>query len=319
MAGRDPVSGAPSDGGGPAAQAPPAAPVFSAGLFLRLLGVPLIWGIAFVPGKLAVAGLPAGVAALGRYVMASLSLLAAAWWLEGGLPRPRGRQWLGLAGLGLTGIAAYNLLMFKALESLTASRTAMIVALSPALIAAGSAVFQGEKLRPHRWLGVALALFGAWIVLSHGDLGSLHMTLGPGEACMLGAVGCWVAYTLLSRRVLKNGLSILASTTWSCLLGTLMLMPVAALAWPQLGAGAQAAKPWLAVAFMGIFSTGIAFLWYADGILRIGPARTAVFTNLVPVFAVLSAWLFLGEVPGPSLMIGGAVTLAGVALVNRVK
>ena len=288
------------------------------GFYLRMLGIPLIWGAAFIPGKIAVAALPPGMASFARYTAASLSLVAVTLVVDKRLVWPRGRQWAGLALLGLTGIAAYNFLMFLSLAEIPASRTAMIVALSPALIAVGSAVFQGEKMSPLRWLGVALALAGAWIVLSHGDVANIHLALGKGEYYMLGAVGCWVSYTLLSRKVLGQGLSILAATTWSSLIGTLMLLPLALLALPHLGEKASHPAPWLAVAAMGVFGTGVAFLWYAEGIRRIGATRTAVFTNLVPVFAVAAAWLFLGETITGSLLLGGAVTLVGVFLVNGV-
>lgn len=289
------------------------------GFYLRMLCVPLIWGLSLAPGKYAVASLPPGVASFARYTVACLSLLAAAWFFEGGLARPRGRQWIGLALLGLTGITAYNWLMFKSLELIPGSRTGMIVALSPALIAVGAGLFLREPMGPRRWLGVALALAGAWIVLSHGEPTHLLAGIGAGEAYMLAAVGCWVAYTLLSRRVLSNGLSTIATTTWSSLLGTLMLAPVAchdAFVSPGLDAKAQAPGPWLAVAAMGLLCTGVAFLWYADGIRRIGSARAAVFTNLVPVFAVLGTWLFLDEKITWALLVGGAITLCGVALVN---
>lgn len=286
------------------------------GLFLRMIGVPLIWGAAFVPAKIAVHDLSPGMAAFARYVVASLTLIIASWWLEGGLPRPRGRQWIGLLLLGLSGICVYNLLLFKSMESLTPARGALIIALSPALIAVGASALQREAMGLRRWFGVALALAGAWIVLSHGNVANIHLGLGAGEGYMLGAVGCWVSYTLISRKVLANGLSIIATTTWSSLLGTLMLLPMAVLAWPRMGDSAHAAKPWIAVALMGLFGTGVAFLWYAEGIRRLGSAHAAVFTNLVPVFAVAASWAFLGEKPDFSLVAGGAVTLAGVFLVN---
>ncbi len=298
------------------------APATTPGFYLRMFCVPLIWGLAFVPGKYAVESLPPGVAAFSRYTVACLTLLGAAHLFEGGLARPRGRQWLGLALLGLTGIAAYNLLMFKSLALIPGSRTAMIVALSPAFIAAGAALFLREPMGPRRWMGVALALAGAWVVLSHGEPARLLAGIGAGEGYMLAASLSWTAYTLLSRRVLGQGLSIIATTAWSSLLGTLMLAPVAfhdAFVSPGLGPKAHTPAPWLAVAAMGFFGTGVAFLWYADGIRKIGPALAAVFTNLVPVFAVLGTWLFLREEISWSLLVGGAITLAGVALVNGWK
>ncbi len=63
----------------------------------------------------------------------------------------------------------------------------------------------------------------------------------------------------------------------------------------------------------------MAFVWYYEGIRQLGAARTVVFNNLVPVFAVLISWLVLNEPVNPSLIAGGAMALGGVFLVNRVR
>ncbi|MDI9687603.1 DMT family transporter, partial [Burkholderia cenocepacia] len=77
---------------------------------------------------------------------------------------------------------------------------------------------------------------------------------------------------------------------------------------------------WQAVAsmlYLGAVGTVIAFVWYSQGIRLLGPARAAVFTNLVPVFGVLLSVVLLGEPLSPSMLAGGALVIAGVALTNR--
>ncbi|HEX4917841.1 MAG TPA: DMT family transporter, partial [Limnobacter sp.] len=74
---------------------------------------------------------------------------------------------------------------------------------------------------------------------------------------------------------------------------------------------------WLALLYLGAFGTVVAFVWYYEGVRAVGPSRTAVFTNLVPVFGVVLAAVMLGESILLSMLIGGAVTVAGVMLTNR--
>jgi drug/metabolite transporter (DMT)-like permease len=71
-----------------------------------------------------------------------------------------------------------------------------------------------------------------------------------------------------------------------------------------------------AILYLGAGGTALAFVWYADGIKVLGPARTAVFNNLVPVFGVLLGALLLAEPLTPSLLWGGLITVAGVSLAN---
>ena len=97
--------------------------------------------------------------------------------------------------------------------------------------------------------------------------------------------------------------------------GTLILAAVAA--------GQQALvvpdaswQAWAAIAFLGLLGTGVAFVWYNDGVRRLGAARAAVFINFVPVAAVTLAWLVLGERADASTVAGGALVLAGVVMLN---
>ena len=287
----------------------------------RLLLVPLIWGMAFVWGKIGADGMEAAAAAFVRYSCATLALLFACWRLEGRLPALPRRQWRGAVLLAVTGVSLYNMMIFGALQSLEASRAALLIALSPALIAVGSTLFLREALGWSRFLGLFLALAGAWVVILRGELKHPSLGFGKGEMMMLGAVACWVVYSLYSRRFqVRNqelGLSLLAMTTWTSLIGTLMLLPLAIPSLMHLKPAASHPAPWAALALMGLLGTAVAFIWYAEGIQKIGAARTAVFTNLVPVFAVLSSIIFLNEEMHWSLFAGGGLILGGVLLVQR--
>jgi drug/metabolite transporter (DMT)-like permease len=168
-----------------------------------------------------------------------------------------------------------------------------------------------------RWLGIAVALAGAAIVISHGNLPSLLVgALGPGEAFLIGSVLGWAVYTLIGRRVLGR-VSALATTTYAAIIGTAMLAVGALVEQPWGELAALPAKGWAAIAYLGVLGTVVAFLWFYEGVQRIGASRTAVFINLVPVFGVAIGAFVLGESVPASLVLGGLMVIAGVTLANQ--
>ncbi len=285
--------------------------------YARLVAVPAIWGGTFVGGKIVVASLSPIMGSFARYVVACVALLVAAFAIEGGLPKLTGRQWIGTFVLGLFGVFAYNLFFMGALDRLPASRAALIIALNPALTIAISAVALRESLSPRRWLGVAIALLGVAIVVSRGDLTNLASgSIGAGELLMFGAVTSWALYTVVGRKVL-GGLTPLAATNYAALWGTLLLAAISA---PQFAGLSVSQFNWrvsVSLLYLGIFGTALAFVWYYTSVKRIGAGRTSIFNNLVPVFGVAISVLLLGEQLLVSMLVGGAVTIAGVMMVSK--
>lgn len=285
--------------------------------YARLIAVPAIWGGTFSAGKQVVAALSPLMGSFARYVIACVALLVAAAVLERGLPRLTRQQFMATFVLGLVGVFAYNLFFMAALERLPASRAAIIIALNPAITIAISSLVLGEKLSPRRWLGVAIALLGVWIVLSHGDIaGVTRAGFGVGELCMLAAVFSWALYTIIGRKVLA-GLSPLAATNYAALWGTVLLGAVSATQFADLRLAQFDAGVILSLAYLGVFGTAVAFVWYYMSVQRLGAAVTSVFNNLVPVFGVAIGVVLLGEDLLPSMLIGGAIAIAGVMMVSR--
>jgi drug/metabolite transporter (DMT)-like permease len=287
------------------------------GTYARLVAVPAIWGGTFIAGRIVALAVPAAVGSLLRYLVAVAALLAAARWLEEGLPRLSRRQARGTLLLGATGIFAYNLFFLGALARLPASRTSLIIALNPVVTIAAASLLTGERMSARRWLGVAVALAGVWIVISRGDvLGSVGGKIGTGELLMFGGVCSWAAYTLIGRRILA-GLSPLAATTYASLWGTGLLALAAAPALGALRATDLTLPVVLSVLYLGVLGTSVAFVWYYQAVQRLGAARTVIFNNLVPVFGASFGVLLLGEPLLPSMLAGGLIAVAGVMLVTR--
>ena len=118
---------------------------------------------------------------------------------------------------------------------------------------------------------------------------------------------------MATRRTDSRAVSV---TTYAALLGTAVLALVTValgdFAWPS-----ASWRAWSGIAFTGLFGTALSFLLFYRGVRAIGPARTAVFINLVPVVAVLLGVLLLGESLEAPMLVGGALVVAGVLLLNR--
>ena len=297
------------------ARAPHAVLPGAGAVYAKLVAVAAIWGGTFIAGRIAAPEMGAPAASLWRYIVASATLIVATAALERGVPRLSLRQWVGVALLGATGVTAYNLFFMAGLQRIPAGRASLIAALNPAATLAGAALFFHERLAPRKVAGIALAVVGAAIVIGGGNpLAPLAAGVGLGEALIFGAVLSWAAFTLIAKRLMA-GLSPLAVTAYASLSGTFMLAVAVQLDGAPLVPVASL-HAWLAIAFLGVFGTAVAFVWYNDGVRRLGPARAAVFINLVPVAAVALGWLMLGERVEASMLAGGLLVLAGVYALN---
>jgi drug/metabolite transporter (DMT)-like permease len=302
---------------------PPAAVAASVvPVYLRLVLVALFWGGTFIAGRIVAHQMPAMTAAALRFAVAVPLLVLVAWRLEGGLPRLDRKQLLMTFALGLSGIFLYNVCFFGALSRMPAGRTALFVALNPIVTALLLALLLRERLGGTRWAGILVAFVGAAVVITRGDLaGAWHdirRAIGAGELLMLCAVSSWAAYTIIGRFALK-GLSPVAATTYAAAWGLLLLGGGAVLEAPHVDWAALDWQVYAAIAYLGVFGTVIGFIWYYQGVKTIGPARTAVFNNLVPVFGILLAALLLAEPVLLSMIVGGLLVVGGVTLTNRQK
>jgi drug/metabolite transporter (DMT)-like permease len=287
------------------------------GLYAKLVLVAVFWGGMYTAGRILAQLVPHFTAATLRFAVGAAILLALVYAREGGLPRLDRRSAAAVLALALTGVFFFNLFFFGSLERIGAGRGALIMALNPLGIAIGAWLFFGDRMTGVRWLGIALAILGAGVVVSRGQLATLaEGAIGLGELLMMGSALCWVAYTLVGRPVMTR-MTPLGATTWAAVVGTPMLAACAVFERPWAALAAMPADGWWAVAYLGVFGTVLAFLWFNEGVQRIGPTRAGVFINLVPVFGVAIGASVLGEAVPASLVLGGLMVIAGVTLANQ--
>lgn len=219
--------------------------------------------------------------------------------------------------LALTGIFAYNVFFFSGLKTITATRASLIVASNPAFIVLFSSIFLKERLTPFKILGVIVSITGASIVISKGNpMSMLRGELGQGELFIFGCVLSWVSYSLIGKVAMKT-LSPLVTVTYACCFGTILLLIPALLEGVTANSSGYSLRAWCGVLYLGFFGSALGFCWYYEGVKIIGPSRSGVFINIVPVSSIILARLILAEKLDPSLGAGAALIFFGVYLTNK--
>lgn len=221
--------------------------------------------------------------------------------------------------LGFCGFCLHNFLMFEALEHTQANTGAVINGAIPVVVMALDFLLFGRRIARWSIAGVAASFLGALIVVTHGDLAALLAgSVGYGEGLFLVAISGWAAYTILARPLLETH-AVVAITAWACLAGAVLMTPFMFLYIEQ--SLRLLSDPLLLVLLLvqGIATMGLGFLWYYEGVRALGPMNASVYINLVPVFGVALAALTIGEIPDVPLLVGGALVVGGLLLVNRAE
>lgn len=281
--------------------------------YLFLFSMAVCWGGTWPAGKLAVEEVSPFTVATVRFLLSTL--LLALW------ARSRGRvQWPSrrdlplLLAMGATAVAGYNILFLYGLELAPATDGAIIVpGLAPIFTVLLAWPFLGERIRRHGIIGLALAFGGLVVVVNPG--GALDGDRLFGAALFVGGAVCWAIYAVIGKRATTR-FGAVAATLYGTATGTLMLVPLslAEQGWNDL-ADARA-DAWIPMVYLALFGTVLGFVFFYEGVIRIGASRATAFALLVPIFGVLGSMIFLGEELGAATAVGGAAILAGLWLVQ---
>lgn len=280
----------------------------------------LIWGGTFTSARLLGREVDPVISAFLRFLIASVTLLLLLYWKEKQFPRVNTRQMLFLIGMGITGIALYNLFFFFGLVHAEASRGSLITATNPLLTAIGAAILFKEKFTLLRFSGFILCVIGAALIISRGDLTVLfEKGAGIGELAFIGCAVTWAAYTLIGRYMSDN-LSSLAVITYASCIGTLILFFVMLFdfGFDSLRAISNLSfSAMLHLLYLSILATVLGFVWFQEGIKQLGAAKAAVFIYAMPISALFWAFVILDERITLSLLIGALMIISGIYLVNK--
>jgi drug/metabolite transporter (DMT)-like permease len=273
----------------------------------------VIWGVNFSVAKIALETLsPLAFNAL-RFPLAAV-LLFVVLRSRRGLPLPNRDEIPRLILLGLLGNLLYQVFFIFGLDRTTAGNASLLLAATPIITALLSAALGHEELRARVWVGV-LGTFAGITMIVLGGASAVHTGRGTlmGDLLMLGASATWSFYAVGSRSLIDRH-GPLAVTAWTLWIGAIGIVAIGIPDLLELEWAVIPAKAWAATVYAGVLSIGLAYMIYYYGVSRIGNTRTASYSNIVPVIALVAAWLWLGEIPKLVQMVGAAIIISGVTV-----
>jgi drug/metabolite transporter (DMT)-like permease len=270
----------------------------------------VFWASAFVAIRHLGHDFSPGALSLGRLLVGSVCLGAVA--LSRGLPRPTRREWVSIAANGVLWFGVYNVALNEGERHVDAGTAAMLIQISPVLIALLAAVFLDERFTLYLGIGLALAFSGVGLIsLSSSD---------GGDTDVVGVVLCLVsavAYSisLILQKPLVARLPAVHVTWLACTIGALVCVPFVGRLVSEVGDAPVASTLW--VVYLGVFPTAIAFTTYAFALRHMSASSLGVTTYLVPPITIVMGLVFLDEAPPAMAYVGGALALVGVAVARR--
>jgi drug/metabolite transporter (DMT)-like permease len=278
-----------------------------------LLLMAVIWGANFSIVKAAIEEIrPLAFNGLRLLLASTLFLVALGIARPGrGLRRIPARDWLAIGALGLIGHFVYQLCFISGLSRTTAGNSSLILGCSPVAVALLTSAAGHERVGARGWVAIALSVVGVYVLV--GRAPSVAAESFAGDLLTIAAVLCWSVYTVGSRTLLGR-YTPLQLTGLSMAIGTVPYLAVASpeilsLRWETVGAAS-----WAALVFSAAFALFVSYLIWYSAVKRIGNIRTSVYSNTIPLVALLVAAVWLGERLTLEGIAGAAAILAGVAI-----
>ncbi|MFG2712430.1 EamA family transporter [Streptomyces goshikiensis] len=241
-----------------------------------------------------------------RYAAAALILFALARAARVPVRRPRGREWLWLAGIAATGLVLFNVAVVRGVAHAEPAVIAVAVASVPVLLGVIGPFLEGR--RPSRRILLAAPVVVAGAVLVEGT----GRTDAVGVAWAALALGCEAAFTLLAVPVLRRhgawGVSLHA--VW---LGAVMLAGLTLLCERPADLAELGPEQWAAAGYLAVMVTAVAFLLWYRTVAAVGSGRAGLLTGVAPLAAAGAGACAGGGIPGPAVWLGLAVVVAGLA------
>jgi drug/metabolite transporter (DMT)-like permease len=272
------------------------------------LGVVITWASAFADIRVAAPELGVIGLSVARIAIAALALLAIAPFAR--VRPPEGQHALRLVAAAFLGMTAYQLLVNAGELHVPAGTASIVVSASPLVSVALAAVTLGERVTFAKVLGSMVAIAGLVVVC----LSRSGATFTSALWLVVGAAIVQGCYPPLLKPLLRTRSS-LEVTVYTMVAGALMALPLLPWGWDSLMTAS--ADAWRSVVYLGLVPSALGFVLWAYAVANLPVATSTSLQYLVPPVAVLIAFVWLGEVPNATELLGGLVVIAGVVIVSQ--
>lgn len=283
--------------------------------------VAAIWGVGWPAGRVIAQDIAPLVASWLRYIIAVIFFfvylrLSDKWMV------PTRDEWWRIAWIGFFSTCLYQAFFMFGMKFTAAGDASLMITFNPFFTALLAIVFLKEAMHWRLGVGIALGIGGVAVLFFYSpnvDIPFFERALG--DLLIAGGAFAWACNSILMKKAMTEPaadsgrcLSPLQLTVWSSVAGLIMLTPVVAVETWFVGIPEPSMNVWIAMVFLAVFSTVIAYIWFADGILAIGAGKSALYVYLVPIFGILSGYLLLDEKLGASLIVAFLLIVGGVIL-----
>ena len=269
-----------------------------------------IWGTSFISVKIGVEHVDPFLFSILRFSLGSIVLLAVLLLLK----RFDTRLFKDKLLWGISLINAVALeFQHYGMTMTSATNAVLLVDIDVVFIALLAVVILAEKITNRIVTGLLLGMIGVVIITTNGDLSSVVSGSFLGNAMVFFGGVLWAFYVVYQKKVLVKESDVLMVTGVVILETTLFLLPMTLL---FAGSYVVDSVGWLSVLFTGVFCTGLAFLLYNTGLKAISATIASVILLLEIVFAMLFAFIVLGETPTIVTAIGGALIVIAIIVIS---
>lgn len=281
-----------------------------------MLVVVLIWGVNFSLIKISLREIPPlpynGI----RLLLASAVLVVWLLITEKNL-KVKKEHLLKIVLLSISGYTIYQYLFILGIHLTSASNTAVLFGLAPIAMALFSVLFKYERVKPVAWAGILLGFAGVYITVA-GKAGGYTFSFETlkGDFLILIAVLIWAHYSVAARPLLKE-YSPLKFTAITMSIGSLLFFPFTIGELRRLPYSSISFQAWFLLAFSGIMALSVCLIIWFYSVQKVGNSQTAIYGNLPPVLAVISAWFILSEAIYLSLIVGASVIFLGIYFTRK--
>jgi drug/metabolite transporter (DMT)-like permease len=269
--------------------------------------------------KFAVAGLPVALLPVARFGGAGLALLPLVWG-RGALRRLVREDLPCLVGAALLCVPINQGFFLNGTKLAPTTHVGLIYATCPIFVLAMTVALRHERLDASRLAGILICVAGAVVIAlgGVGKPGAAGRSLLMGDLLLVGAVVSWACYLTVNKRLLTRhpALPVLAATF---LLGAAINVPFAAVSAPEWSGamGRAGTSAWLGLVYLTLVPSVLGLACQNLALRRFDASHVAAVGNLSPALTILWGVLLLDESVTPTLIVGGLLTLGGVAMASR--